>query len=133
MALPKFIKPVFIQWLIKFKQCYAAGVLYFIMMRKFLLLAAAFLFSANIFAADSITVADRALHNFDLVGPAISFTLLAQSSCVTARNFTATITDIDGVDINPRYKAKGVLSTGWRSEYPCRMEICRGKQFHQSF
>jgi len=67
-------------------------------MRKILSLAAAFLFSANIFAADSVTAANSALRNFDLIGPAISFTPLAQSSCVTSRNFTATITDIDGVN-----------------------------------
>ena len=67
-------------------------------MRKILLPAVAFLFSANIFAADSITVADKALHYFDFIGPVISFTPLAQSSCTTTRNFTATIIDIDGVN-----------------------------------
>ncbi len=78
------------------------GVIYFKMMRKFLLPAAAFLFSANIFAADTIMVSDKeSLHNFDFIGPVISFTPLGQSSCVTTRNFTATIIDGDGVNTTP--------------------------------
>ena len=53
----------------------------------------------------------------DLFGPVISYTLLGQSSCVTTRTFTATITDIDGVNTTPGtkprvyYKRTGDLDT----------------------
>lgn len=73
------------------------------MMRRIcLLLTAAFLLAVNVFAIDSSGATNRTvLHNFDLVGPAVSFALLGNSSCVTTRTLTATITDIDGVNTNP--------------------------------
>lgn len=77
-------------------------------MRKiYLLLAAFILFTAKFEVHASATKeAKLSVAPWDLVGPVISYTLLAQSSCATNRSFTATITDVDGVNITPGTKPR---------------------------
>ena len=66
------------------------------------LLVAVFLFAIKIQANDAGKGAGKIPHApLDLVGPVVTYTLLGQSSCVTTRTFTATITDIDGVNTTP--------------------------------
>jgi hypothetical protein len=94
------------------------------MMRKiYLFLIATLLFSVNIFAADNVAVAEKKpFHLFDAVGPVITYSLLSQSSCLTTRTFTATITDVDGVNTIPGtrprvyYQRVGEANTvaGWK-------------------
>ncbi|MBL7701337.1 MAG: T9SS type A sorting domain-containing protein [Ferruginibacter sp.] len=77
----------------------------FTRMKKFcLLLLTASLFSVTIFAHDKMHVTETPA--LDAVGPVITYTALGQSSCTTTRTFTATITDVDGVNINPGTKPR---------------------------
>jgi Secretion system C-terminal sorting domain len=72
------------------------------MKKIFLLLLTTCLFLVQIFAAPVVTTTKKNTKPFfDAVGPVISYALLSQSSCVTTRSFTATITDIDGVNTTP--------------------------------
>ncbi len=82
-----------------------------------------FLFSVDSFAGDSIAVAGKNENRLlDAIGPVITYAGLSQSSCVTSRSFTATITDIDGVNTasgtRPRvyYQRVGDANTiaGWK-------------------
>ena len=69
------------------------------MKKIYLLLLAVFSFSLSMYAGDSITVIRKNENPvLDVTGPVISYAGLSQSSCVTTRSFTATITDIDGVN-----------------------------------
>ncbi|MFZ1454303.1 MAG: hypothetical protein WAT20_16470, partial [Ferruginibacter sp.] len=64
-----------------------------------LLLLSVCLFSVNIFAIDSLSVTGKINASlFDAVGPVITYTPVVKSSCVTIKSFSATITDIDGVN-----------------------------------
>lgn len=62
----------------------------------------AILFSGNSFATNSNTAAHKGKNSVvDLIGPVISYTPLIKSSCLTSRSFSATITDVDGVNTTP--------------------------------
>ena len=94
-------------------------------MRKIcLLVAIAFLFSVNVFANDSITIADKTERPaLDLVGPVITYTPVIKSSCLTIKSFSATITDVDGVNTTigtrPRvYYKRSTDANAWNNNLP---------------
>jgi len=64
-----------------------------------LLLIAACLFSITTFAHDTIHVTGKTDNRMlDAIGPVITYTAITKSSCLTTKSFTATITDVDGVN-----------------------------------
>lgn len=81
---------------------YAADLVYQAMRKIYLLLVILILFGAKLQAHAPATVAGKnSAAPLDLVGPVVSYTLLGQSGCTTIRTFTATITDVDGVNTTP--------------------------------
>jgi len=77
-------------------------------MRKiYVLVVTVLLFNAEI-AAHTIPfpVANIAVKTLDLVGPTITYNQLGQSGCLTSRNLSATITDVDGVNTTPGTKPR---------------------------
>lgn len=69
------------------------------MRTNYLLSVGACLFSGMAFANDPTIISDKkAAPVFDLIGPVITYTPVVKSSCVTIKSFSATITDMDGVN-----------------------------------
>jgi len=68
------------------------------MTKTYLLLLTACLFSAIIRANDTALTTRTAIYTLDAAGPAISYTGIVKSSCLANLSFSATITDIDGVN-----------------------------------